>query len=356
MNNSSNKYNGSKIDMQFLIRHIWSNKVTVFLVTLLMFIIGVCYATFAPEIWTSRAIIDMPKKQDTFVLDQLRGQLKLYNLDGIPNDQELYTNFILEFNTYNNIREFLRSYKPFTTYVNEKSLDDTAQQRLLRTWSSSISATPYDTKNNKPGIILSASSSTSAQSFDLLNKYIKFILAKQKKDLIAVIEQNRSVNIKTLESMYRLKFEDAKIYLENEKENIENSIKVATAANVDKPLLNFNQNDRFPITLGKDALSEKLKILESMDVEKYSPELMELKKSISRLKGIKIPELDFRSFTYLDDANQPLNKDAPKRTVIIGLSIIFGVMLGVLTSLFQTMFSIYRRPKTMVSPNLANIA
>ena len=62
------------------------------------------------------------------------------------------------------------------------------------------------------------------------------------------------------------------------------SMNVAKAANIEKPIENYNGSDRFSASLGVGALTEQAKILDSMTLDEYQPKLVDLKVAIKRLK------------------------------------------------------------------------
>lgn len=331
-------HNGDEINLSELFVLLWKKKSRILLATFIFGSIGMLYAILAPEQWTSHATIYQPKQRDTLALDRLRTELNLQGLRGTKNNNSVYNEFILEFKSYNNISNYLRSTSQFKEHVAKNDLSDEQQQRLLRIWSEWMEIAPEDKKGEKPGVHLSFSFFNKEDSLSMLTGYIDYIVRLQSQEQLDILEHNRQSQINTINLKIRLKTEDAQRKLAREIEGIEYSMSIAKAAGVNKPLENFNYGDRFPITLGQDALAKKLSILKSLKIEEYVPEIMELNVQLARLKSINLGNLTLSPFTYLDTPSEPLSRDKPKRALIVILATLLGGMLGVALVLLQHAF------------------
>ncbi|MGL5292911.1 MAG: Wzz/FepE/Etk N-terminal domain-containing protein, partial [Aeromonas sp.] len=243
-----------EIDLRELVLVLWRQKVLILLVTLVFAAAGIGYALLAPQVWSAKGVIEKPKKIDMQPLRSLENQAKLVGLTDFPDDKTLYDQFINEFNAYDNQREFLSQSVLFKHTVEQDKLDPKAQRRWLRKWSQLISAVAVDKKGEIPGVTLQASSSDAAQALAMLNDYIGFIVAKQQSQLVKSLTGQRLNEVESLQTRIKLMKEDAQILLSREIENTERMMAVASAAGVERPLENYNNNERFPITLGTKAL------------------------------------------------------------------------------------------------------
>lgn len=324
-----------EINLSELFVLLWKKKSRILLATLIFGSIGVLYAMLAPEQWTAHATIYQPKQRDTLALDRLRTELNLQGLRGTKNNNSVYNEFLLEFKSYNNVSDYLKNTSQFKEHVAKNDLSEQQQQRLLRTWSEWMEIAPQDKKGEEPGVQLSFSFFNKKDSLSMLTGYIDYIVRLQGQELLDILENNRQSQINTLNLKIRLKTEDAQRKLAREIEGIEYSMSIAKAAGVNKPLENFNYGDRFPITLGQDALARKLSILKSLKIEEYVPEIMELNVQLARLKSINLGNLTLSPFTYLDTPSEPLSRDKPKRPLIVILATLLGGMLGVALVLLQ---------------------
>ncbi|QCG48828.1 hypothetical protein E2P79_14185 [Aeromonas schubertii] len=329
------RHDDDEINLTELLLLLWKKKFRILLATLIFGIIGVLYAMFTPEQWTAHTIIYQPKQRDSLELDRLRTELNLLGLRGTKNNHDVYNEFLLEFKSYNNISHYLQTSSQFKAHVAKNNLNERQQQLLLRTWSEWMDIAPEDKKGEQPGIHLSFSFFNKEDALSMLTGYIDYIIQLQSQELHDILESNRQSQINTLNLEIKLKTEDAQRNLAREIEGTEYSISIAKAAGVSKPLENFNYSDRFPITLGQDALTRKLNILKSLKIEEYAPNILALNVQLARLKGIDLGNLALSPFTYLDTPSEPLSRDKPKRPLIVILATLLGGMLGVALILLQ---------------------
>ena len=318
-----------EIDLRELLQILWRKKFIIFIITFVFTASGVTYALLAPQTWSSHAVIVGPKNEDMLPLRQVSAQASALGLHGFPDDKALFSQFVLYFNAYDNRRDYLRQTSQFKAAVQTLQLDARAQRTWLREWGARIGAAPLDKKAEKPGTELTFSASSAEGSLEMLKGYIDYITAVQREELIENLERDRTLALQSLEQRYALLLEDTKrnIELDIAKTALANNL--ATAAGVTFPLVNYNQNEPFPMTLGTKALQEKLSILKSIDVSVYQPKLADMKSEISRLRQVSLEKLAFRPFSYLDAPDEPLARDKPNRPLVVILASLFGGMLAI---------------------------
>ncbi|GKR12561.1 hypothetical protein KAM472_40200 [Aeromonas caviae] len=248
----------------------------------------------------------------------------------------------MEFNAYENRRDFLEKSAQFKQAINELQLDDKAQRRWVREWAKLVAATPVDKKGETPGIELTFAADTAMGSLAQLRGYIDYIVELQRQELKRQLDLEKITLIETLQLQQRLVSEDARRVLKQEMDQTMLSLQIAKAAAVSHPLENYSAEARFPIALGDKGLEEKLKLLGTIELAVYEPKLSELQQQISRLKGIDLEAVQFTPFTYLDTPDEPLSRDKPKRPLIVVLATLLGGMLGVGIVLVRHAF---RRPE-----------
>ncbi|HEH9408237.1 TPA: hypothetical protein SIA33_001204 [Aeromonas salmonicida] len=331
-----------EIDLRELILVLWRQKVLVLLVAGVFALAGITYALLAPQVWSAGAVIQAPENKDLLPMLRVANQAKLLGVTGFPNEKDLYDEFIREFNAYENRRNFLKGSEFFKSQADVVQLDERGQRLWVREWAKLISAEAVDKKGERPGITLVSSADTPSQALTMLESYIQFIIAKQQQRLISELTEQQSMQLDTLMTNLRLTKEDAERSLKNEIENIVLTISVATAAGVERPLENYNNGERFSITLGTKGLEAKLKVLKAIDLSVYQPKLADLQAQIDRLKQVKLDGITFRPFSYLDAPEEPLSRDKPKRAMIVVLATLLGGMLGVGIVLVRHAF---RRPE-----------
>ncbi|WP_042009712.1 LPS O-antigen chain length determinant protein WzzB [Aeromonas fluvialis] len=331
-----------EIDLRELILVLWRQKVLIMVITLIFAVAGVAYALTAAQVWSAKAVIIGPKSEDLLAMRRVSSQAGMLGLKGFPAGKSLHSQFLLYFNAYENRRDYLRQSTVFQQMVQEQQLDAKAQRRWIREWAKSISAEPVDKKGEKPGTELTFSADTAEHSLALLQGYIDYVIAIQRQELLTNLKEEQALQLADLQQRYKLLHEDAERAMKRDIANTALSNEVAKAAGVASPLENYNNGDRFAITLGTKGLEEKLKVLKSMSLAEYQPKLIELEVQMSRLKSVSLDGLAFRPFSYLETPDEPLTRDKPKRPLIVVLATLLGGMLGVGIVLVRHAF---RRPQ-----------
>ncbi|MDD2841366.1 MAG: hypothetical protein PHD18_02975 [Tolumonas sp.] len=287
----------------------------------------------------AKATIDSPDKKDMESLHAFSDRISVFGLHGIPNDSYLYNEFIGEFNKVDNQEKFLNQSDYVKQLISEKELTDKSKRKFIMSLTSDISAKTFDKKKEIPGVGLSFVSDSAQSSVDLLNEYIEYVIIIQRVRLISDLRKSRDVKLQNMAIQVKLLTEDAKRSLARDIENTTLTMNIAKAAGVGKPLENYNNSDRFPITLGVNGLAEKLKILNNIKLTTYKPELEQLRVQMERLNAIDLNGVEFRPFSYIDSPDEPLERDSPKRALISVLSILLGLIAGSIFVLIRNALS-----------------
>ncbi|MCX0429263.1 Wzz/FepE/Etk N-terminal domain-containing protein [Aeromonas veronii] len=330
-----------EIDLRELVLVLWRQKLLIMLVTLMFALGGISYALLAPQQWSASAVVAEPKPEDMTPMLKVSTHATALGLSGFPSGKDLYQEFILEFNSYENRRNYLKASPLFVEVVKSHGLNGKAQVRWLRDWSKSVTAQPVDKKGEMPGVELKFAAPTSERSLAMLEEYIDYIVRMQRKQLTHRLTEQRDLQLDGMKTEYLIMQEDTKRALQQEIVELAMANKVAKAAGVSAPLENYNVQDRLLISLGSKGLEEKLSLLKSIDLEVYQPKLQSLQVKMARLKSISLDGIAFRPFSYLDAPDEPLGRDKPKRPLIVVLATLLGGMLGVGIVLVKHAF---RRP------------
>ncbi|MDM5112681.1 LPS O-antigen chain length determinant protein WzzB [Aeromonas salmonicida] len=331
-----------EIDLREIVLVLWRKKLFILLVASVFGVVGVTYAILVPQVWSANAVIQVPENKDLLPMLRAASQAKLLGVTDFPDRSTLYNEFIREFNAYENRRDFLKGSELFKSQVDLAQLDERGQRLWVREWAKFIAAEAVDKKGEKPGIRLTSSADNPSQALTMLERYMQFIIAKQQQRLVSDLTEQQSMQLDTMMTNLKLTKEDAERALKREIESTVLTISVANAAGVERPLENYNNGERFPITLGTKGLEAKLKVLKAIDLNVYEPKLVELQVKIDRLKQVKLDDISFRPFSYLDAPEEPLSRDKPKRAMIVVLATLLGGMLGVGIVLVRHAF---RRPE-----------
>ncbi len=331
-----------EIDLREIVLVLWRKKLFILLVASVFGVVGVTYAILVPQVWSANTVIQVPENKDLLPMLRVASQAKLLGVTDFPDKSTLYNEFIREFNAYENRRDFLKGSELFKSQADLAQLDERGQRLWVREWAKFIAAEAVDKKGEKPGIRLTSSADNPSQALTMLERYMQFIIAKQQQRLISDLTEQQSIQLDTMMTNLKLTKEDAERALKREIESTVLTISIANAAGVERPLENYNNGERFPITLGTKGLEAKLKVLKAIDLNVYEPKLVELQVKIDRLKQVKLDDISFRPFSYLDAPEEPLSRDKPKRAMIVVLATLLGGMLGVGIVLARHAF---RRPE-----------
>ncbi|HHQ4574528.1 TPA: LPS O-antigen chain length determinant protein WzzB [Aeromonas hydrophila] len=331
-----------EIDLRELILVLWHQKALILLIAGIFAIAGIAYALLVPQVWSASAVIQTPEKKDLLPMMRVASQAKLLGVTGFPDNSTLYNEFVSEFNAYESRRDFLKNSELFKNYTVTAQLDEKGQRKWVRDWAMFMSAEAVDKNGVKPGVRLTVSADTSSGALKMLESYIRFVSTKQQQRLVSALADQQSIKLDVLMTKLRLTTEDAELDLKREISGTALTISIAKAAGVSLPLTNYNNGERFPITLGTKGLEEKLKVLKAIDLNTYQPKLADLQTQISRLKKVKFDDISFRPFSYLEAPEEPLSRDKPKRPLIVVLATLLGGMLGVGIVLVRHAF---RRPE-----------
>ncbi|UCP16155.1 hypothetical protein KI797_06950 [Aeromonas media] len=318
-----------EIDLRDLLLVLWRQKLQILVAIVLFALVGVGYAFFAPQQWSAKAVIVEPKPEELLPMQKVEAQATALGLKEFPTGIKLYKDFVQEFNSFENRRDYLKGSPLFAEQIKEKGLDDKAQRRWLRDWSKLVTAHPIDKKGEEPGIELTLAAPAADASLILLEGYIDYVIKRQQQQLIQRLNEKRTLQLEELATRYAVMQEDAKRMLQQDITETRLANIVAKAAGATTPLENYTNQERFPISLGSKGLEEKLSLLKSIELERYQPELQVLQAQMARLKRISLEGISFRPFSYLDAPEEPLSRDKPKRPLVVVLATLLGGMLGV---------------------------
>ena len=336
----------NEVDLRELFAALWKGKWIIIACTVVFTLLAITYALLAKEQWSSSAKIAEPqvsdyseyqnqvvKFQPIFDVYQEDGTVLVsQSLDGLTDSEKLYDLFLDEFNSSSNKKVFLET---SAVFKKEKAQldnpdDEDALRKLYSNWYKMLSIKADDAKKVDGPYLLTASSETSQDSFNMLNNYIHFIDKKvhQKafSNLSATIYSKRN----ELKQQLIMLTKQAQQRLLVEKERSEYALTIAEAAGVSKPLQNFGDKELFAINLGSDALRAKVKALEKVkNLSVIEPRLEQLSSKLDQIKELNIDKnVEFSAYRYLDQPEREVSRDKPKRTLITMLGVFLGVMLG----------------------------
>jgi len=143
-----------------------------------------------------------------------------------------------------------------------------------------------------------------------------------------------------MDAANRKKKTQAKNKLLVEAERAKYALDIAKAANVNQPIQTNSDKEIFGIDLGTKALAAKVTALESVkNLSVVEPRLQQIDAKLEMLKNLEIDRsIEFQTFRFLENVEQPITRDKPKRALIAVLGTLLGGMLGVAIVLVRFAF------------------
>lgn len=341
-----------EIDLKELVLTLWHKKWLILSASFLSGLIALVYALTTPEVWTSSVKVMEPRINDFYQLSREVNKFQPVFSERSVDDNEgnnivssqselsylvqpevLFKQYIDSFNSSINKRRFLANNDIYNEYLTERNIDSVNATLVLDEWMNNIQALPEDKRRGDPRFYtLSFASSSQQNSYVLLQEYSRFIADLVNNQIIQGINNTIDAYKSDLIMRHSLLKQQAKHKLELEKKKAQVAIDITSKAAIDKPFLNYSNSEIFPINLGRDAnVAKKESLNKNIDLSLFEPDLITIKAKLNMLDKSKEihSDISFSPISYIDDISLPLNKDKPKRALIIFLGFIFGGMLSI---------------------------
>lgn len=349
------QHNSDEIDLRELFKALWDGKLIIIASTIVFAVAAVLFALNSQEWWSSKAKVSQAQLQDMAAYQQQVKQFQpvfdIYQedgtvlvsdeLNGLVDTRVLFQRFIDAFNSSDNKRSFLDSSEEFKQFKDQLDADADADaaRRLYAQWFQKISAT-QDGKGNNAPFDISLQSTSKESSYALLNEYLAVIKRKVHKDALNNLQAIVSGKRNELIQQKRILETQATNKILVEAERAKYALDIATAASVNQPIQTYNDKEIFGIDLGTKALAAKITALESVkNLSVVEPRLQQIDAKLDMLKTLEIDRsVDFQTFRFLENVEQPITRDKPKRALIAVLGTLLGGMLGVAIVLVRFAF------------------
>ncbi|WP_119828746.1 LPS O-antigen chain length determinant protein WzzB [Vibrio cholerae] len=347
-----------EIDLKELFSALWQGKWLIIMTTLLFSVTAIGYALNAQEWWSAKATISKPQLQNItayqqavkryqplFDVYQEDGTIIVSNtLDSLIDPKLIFQQFIQKFNANGTKRRFMQTNPTFLTLqkqMMEQNNDPEVMQKLYEGWFERIQASAVDKKVNDI-FTLSFQSVDKASSLTLLNDYIQFVNQILNQQLNADLISILTVKYGELAQQEKNLLQQAQLRLHVELERTQYALNIAEAADIKQPVQNLGEQELFAINIGSRALKAKVDVLKSIkDLSVFEPRLAILQSKLSQfdLETLSAEaKWSVNGFYYLDQPEQPLTRDKPKRALIVVLGALLGGMLGVAIVLVRFAF------------------
>ncbi|EKF9985994.1 LPS O-antigen chain length determinant protein WzzB [Vibrio cholerae] len=347
-----------EIDLKELFSALWQGKWLIIMTTLLFSVAAIGYALTSQEWWSAKATVSQPQLQGIASYQQAVKRYQplfdVYQEDGsiivsealdlLIDPEVIFKRFIQEFNANGTKRRFMQTNPTFLTLqeqMMEQNNDPEVMQKLYEEWFERIQASAVDKKANDI-FTLSFQSVDKASSLTLLNDYIQFVNQTLNQQLNANLISILTVKYGELAQQEKNLLQQAQLRLHVELERTQYALNIAEAADIKQPVQNLGEQELFAINIGSRALKAKVDALKSIkDLSVFEPRLAILQSKLSQfdLETLSAEtKWSVNGFYYLDQPEQPLTRDKPKRALIVMLGGLLGGMLGVAIVLVRFAF------------------
>ncbi|EJL6492780.1 LPS O-antigen chain length determinant protein WzzB [Vibrio cholerae] len=337
-----------EIDLKELFSALWQGKWLIIIITLLFGVAAIGYALNAQEWWSAKATVSQPqlqgiasyqqavkRYQPLFDVYQEDGSIIVSEtLDSLIDPEVIFKLFIQEFNANGTKRRFMQTNPTFLTLQKQmlaQANDPEAMQKLYEEWFDRIQASAVD-KNSNDIFTLSFQSVDKASSLTLLNDYVQFVNQTLNRQLNANLISTLTAKYGELIQQEKNLLQQAQLRLQVELERTQYALSIAEAADIKQPVQNLGEQEIFAINIGSRALKAKVDALKSIkDLSVFEPKLAILQSKLSQFDLEMLSaeaKWSINGFYYLDQPEQPLTRDKPKRTLIVVLGCLLGGMLG----------------------------
>ncbi|EJL6296749.1 chain-length determining protein [Vibrio cholerae] len=347
-----------EIDLKELFSALWKGKWLIIITTLLFSVAAIGYALTAQEWWSAKATVSQPQLQGIASYQQAVKRYQplfdVYQEDGsiivsetldlLIDPEVIFKRFIQEFNANGTKRRFMQTNPTFLTLQKQmltQAHDPEVMQKLYEEWFERIQASAVDKKANDI-FTLSFQSVDKSSSLTLLNEYIQFVNQTLNQQLNANLISILTAKYGELTQQEKNLLQQAQLRLHVELERTQYALAIAEAANIKQPVQNLGEQEIFAINIGSRALKAKVDALKSIkDLSVFEPRLAILQSKLSQFDLETLSseaKWSVNGFYYLDQPEQPLTRDKPKRALIVVLGGLLGGMLGVAMVLVRFAF------------------
>ena len=361
----------NEIDLIELIKVLWNKKLWILLCACFFTVIAGIYAFTAKEQWTSSSIVVPPKVANLGDYLSFRSEyasildIKDFSQDRVK--ETVFNDFKMALFSRSLKEAFFSQSKWFNTYSAKNTNSEEAKQKLLSNLidKNLIVTIPDPKKDLNPiGVSVSFAAETPKEAQDVLLDYIKFVnqwvISENKKNFL----ENINLVISGLEIQKNKIERDTETVRQIQLENLTTALDIAKSAGIKDYSKSLSGNVSVPEVLLGDAkvpfsdsklsdgsylfmLGEKylqaqvdtlknaplVYPLNYYNIEKQANLLNVLEKKVEK-------ESAARGYYYLSEPDYPVNKDKPKKGLIIVIGFIIGLILStfiiLLSSLIQS--------------------
>ena len=359
------------VDLIELIRILWTKKLWIIISAFIFMAISAGYAFTAKEQWTSKSVVIAPKVANLGDYLSFRSEyasildIKDFSQDKVS--EKVFNDFKTALFSRSLKEAFFSQSAWFNTYAAKNANSEEAKQKLLSNLvdKNLIVTTVPDPKKdpNSIGVNVSFAAETPKDAQNVLLDYIQFVnqwvLAENKKDFLA----NINLVLSGLDVQKNKIERDTETVRQIQLENLTTALDIAKSAGIKDYSKSLSGNVNVPEVLLGDAkvpfsdsklrdgsylfmLGEKY-LQAQVDTLKNAPLVypqnyynIERQANLLNVLEKKVEkEGTVSGYYYLSEPDYPVQRDWPKRLILLIVGFVFGVVLSSLIILAREVFS-----------------
>jgi len=327
-----------EIDLLSVFTTLFAARKQIIAITFIFVLAGIAASFLLPQKWTSQAIITPPENEQMIELRRAMINMTVLGVGAKVEASTIYNMFLKKFDSQNLREQFLAKSPYVQALLNNQDVDSSELHRAIITVSEKFKAqNNVDPKksDNAPysSWTLSFAAPDAGDAQQVLENYIQFINAEVNKDVLQDLKN--AVELKVAFEKDKLQLD--RTMLENEHNiNVQRlgySLQVANAAGIKKPVYSNGQavkdDPDYSVVLGADGLTEKLKIEQSIkDVAQLNASMQNREHLLAQLEAINVGDVDFTPYKYQMQPSLPVKKDGPRKSLIIVLAALVGLIVA----------------------------
>lgn len=333
---AANNQDANEFDAFQIARALWSQLWVIISVTAIAVVLGMMYAFFSERVYEARAYLVPPTQSD--IADLNVGRTKEFDLEPYTIEH-VYRLFLRNLLSESLRQEFFES-----TYLPSLSEDEKkrSQDALYAEFLKKMKVSPV-TADEIGRYSVIAQTADAEESVDWVKKYIKHAELQALNELTKNVSYEAKIRAQNMDWEINAKRDAGEAVREDTLVKLRAALSIAEATGVQRPVMIFdgspnaaatNMTGEMSFLRGVEALRAEIKNIEgrsSNDAFLTGLRELQAKKSFFEKLAVTSPRIDM--YRYDGEVEVPQDAIKPKRTLVVLLALILGLMLGVLVAL-----------------------
>lgn len=301
------QFQDDELDLIEIIAQLWKGKKVIIASVIACVIIAVIYISVVKEQWTSSAIVSQPASGQVSTFNSALSVLYQQNSDdkiALPDLQ----------------RQVFARWSA-SAYALSGALRNLEEPKIFDV------SPVVKTRDDPLNISFTATTAKEAQA--QLTHYIDELNKETTKEFEEDIERSITEKLRSLQSNIDSLERIALLRKNHHLDVIKQSLKIAEASGIQKSSLVQAEylSDDTQYLLGVDSLKAMIENERSKPLV-YDVNWYDSMRAYAALKSLKIDFSNVSAFQYIQKADLPLRRDSPRKSLILILSAIFGLIIG----------------------------